>query len=522
MGLNNTKAMGVDGIPVAVLKQLSPVIAAPISHLIQKSFEQAAVPAGFKKATVLPLHKKLKPPHLPSSYRPVAILAAMSKILERAVLRQVSPHLAPLLPPTQFGFRPRRSTSTAIAYAHGSWAAARARGLVVAVAGYDLSSAFDTVDVDMVCRKLEEFGVEGRENRWFYNYLSDRQQQVKYNDGRSTFRPVHYGVPQGSILGPLLFLVLVADLPARIAGACAGNGSNNSNSSSNLEVGFSAYADDALCWVAGRSQEEVGHKLGHLSDIIVSYASENYLALNEEKTQVLWCSTKGGPLKVGSSVVAPADRLEVLGVSFDKALSPLPYVNSLLSSTKALTAVARRLSLHLPMGVLKTVMGSLYRGKIGYASLILKPRLKGSDHTSTAMSQLQVSINNLARATIGAKMNDRHKVQDLLKEAGFESLNRMTVYSIAMECWRAINLRDVPNGPLNPLGRILSPSLTSNSSARTRAVASGCLPPPTKLQSDTFTWWAHICWNASPLLRSASTMSAAKRAAKLLAEEAPF
>ena len=170
----------------------------------------------------------------------------------------------------------------------------------------------------------------------------------------------------------------------------------------------------------------------------------------------------------------------------------------------------------MTLALLKTVMGSLYRGKIGYASLVLKP--------SAIMSQLQVTVNNLARATIGAKKSDRHKVEDLLKEAGFDSINRMIVYSICMECWRALNLRDVPDGPLNPLGLILSPAanLSSSSSARTRAVANGCLPPPTKLQTDTFIWWAHTCWNASPLLRSATTLPAAKRAAKLLAEEAPL
>ena len=79
--------------------------------MIKMSFEHAVVPSGFKRALVLPLHKKNKPTHLPSSYRPVAILPAMSKIMERVVLQQVSFHLAPLLPPTQFGFRPKRSTT---------------------------------------------------------------------------------------------------------------------------------------------------------------------------------------------------------------------------------------------------------------------------------------------------------------------------------------------------------------------------------------------------------------------------
>ena len=126
----------------------------------------------------------------------------MTKVLERVVLRQVSPHLALLLHSEQFGFRPRRSTSAAIAYAHGSLAAARARGLVVAVAGYDLSSTFGTVDVNMVCSKLGCMCVVGEEKVGFQDYLSGRQQQVQYNGRRYSFRPVEYGVPQGSILCP--------------------------------------------------------------------------------------------------------------------------------------------------------------------------------------------------------------------------------------------------------------------------------------------------------------------------------
>ncbi len=519
LGLKNTPALGIDGIPVSVLKKLAPIIAAPIAHLVQKSFKSATVPSGFKKASVIPLHKKKKPPHLASSYRPVALLAALSKVLERVVLQQVSRHLAPLLPPTQFGFRPRRSTSTAIAYSHGSWMAARSRGMSVAVAGYDLSSAFDTVDVDMVSAKLQRFGILGKVNRWFLDYLSNREQQVQYNDAKSSFRKVKFGVPQGSILGPLLFLVLVADLPDQIS-SVAPNGTLAFDDGSEVEVGFSSYADDALCWVAGKDSLLLGKALEQLSTVIVSYMNKNYLALNEQKTQVLWSPCKGFPIKVGASLVPPAPKLEVLGVTYDKQLSPNPHLNSLITSTKGMAAVARRLALHLPVPLLKSVMGALVQGKVGYACLVLHPRFKHSDATNTLMSQLQVGVNDVARAIIGCRRSQRLKVEDLLQEAGLTSVNRMTIYAIAMECWRALNLR-VPNGPLNPLGAILSPNLVNVVVPRTRAATSGCLPPPTKHQVCSFVWWAHVCWNMSPLLRSATTVSAAKRAAKELALSAP-
>ena len=93
-----------------------------------------------------------------------------------------------------------------------------------------------------------------------------------------------------------------------------------------------------------------------------------------------------------------------------------------------------------------------------------------------------------------------------------------------MECWRALRLRDVPNGPLNPLGSLLSPPPTDTESKAppTRAVKSGCIPPPAKHQIDSFTWWGYTCWNSSPLLRLAPTVSAAKRAAAVLAAAAPI
>ncbi len=237
---------------------------------------------------------------------------------------------------------------------------------------------------------------------------------------------------------------------------------------------------------------------------------------------MLWSPNRGSPIQVGASVVSPSDKLDVLGVTFDKQLSPSPHLNSLFKSTKAMAALSRRLALHLPKDLLKTVMGALVHGRVGYACLVLPPRFKSTDPTNVLMSQLQIGMNDVARAVVGSRRSDRLKVEDLIKEAGFTSLNRMAIYAIAMECWRALSLRDVPDGPLNPLGAILSPPTLLRTPLRTRAVTNGCLPPPLKRQMNTFVWWAHTCWNASPLLRSANTVSAAKRAAKELAAASPF
>ena len=318
-------------------------------------------------------------------------------------------------------------------------------------------------------------------------------------------------------MGPLLFLVLVADLPSvllSLAGVDDG-----------VDIGVSTYADDTLCWVSGRRAEQVRDKLEELSDTIVAYATKNYLALNEAKTQVLWSSPRDLPIRVGSCQVAPGDKIDVLGVSFDKLLSPTPHLHSLISSAKTMTAMARRLSLHLPRDELKTVMGSLLRGRMGYACAVLPPRWRETDPLPTLMAQLQVNMNNVARSTIKCRKSDKITVANLLKESGFPSLNRMVVYTVAMECWRALSLRDVPGGPLNPLGSLLSPPDSDDgpsSRSRTRAALSGCLPPPSKVQVNSFTWWAYTCWNSSPALRMATNVSAAKKAANELAASTPL
>ena len=133
--------------------------------------------------------------------------------------------------------------------------------------------------------------------------------------------------------------------------------------------------------------------------------------------------------------------------------------------------------------------GSLLNGKIGYACAVFPPRFSAADPASTLMSQLQVSVNNVARATIGSSKCEKLRVENLLNDAGFPSINRLVIYTIAIECWRALNLRDVPDGPLNPLGSILSPP--SVCSGRTRAATSGCIPPPTRHQVESFCWWAY-------------------------------
>jgi hypothetical protein len=172
----------------------------------------------------------------------------MSKILEGLGKKDLERHLAAVngLPRSQHGFRPGRSCTTALASAHVQWKSAAASGKVVGIMGYDLSSAFDTVAKESLLPKLEATGISGRQLDWFASYMSSGQQCVVWNVAESGWLPVEYGVRQGSILGPILFLVIMAEIPEFIGGQ---------------ENSTSMYADDLGVWAVGKDVQEVVERL---------------------------------------------------------------------------------------------------------------------------------------------------------------------------------------------------------------------------------------------------------------------
>jgi hypothetical protein len=188
--LKNTEALGIDGIPVSILKKGVSVLATPIAHLVNRSLAEGVVPAGFKTAQIHPVHKGAgKSRTEPSSYRPVAILSALSKILEGIVKYDLEKYLAAVngLPKCQFGFRSRRGCTTALGTAQAAWLRGTRAGLVVGVMAFDLSAAFDTIAAARLLPKLEQLGIRGRALSWLAEYLSGRRQCVVWSTEASTY-----------------------------------------------------------------------------------------------------------------------------------------------------------------------------------------------------------------------------------------------------------------------------------------------------------------------------------------------
>ncbi len=508
--LRNTGALGADGISVASLKLGADAIASPLAHIARLSFQQGTFPSSFKMAIVTPVHKgRGKPAKEESSYRPVSILPAMSKVLEKLVLEPLSSHLSQLLPNSQFGFRPKRITVAAIAAAHGAWSKAKALKKAVVVAAYDMSSAFDTIDVNLLCTRLGEFGICGTPNQWFRSYLTDRQQKVTAHGTLSESHPVPYGVPQGSILGPLLFLVMMAGFP------------NFVDIKAHLG-GTIGYADDICCWVTADNDKDARSELERISTRLLEYAAIHKLSVNKAKTQVMWVRTTAGPcVSVGDALVTDSKSLDLLGVSFDKGLKTTLYLKAQASATKRICGAIAALSRHLPAFIVTKVARTLVLGKSGYgAAAAISPRLNESDSINSAVAALQVAINNVARSALCVHKRDKIPIADLLCDSSLPSINRLTVRGLALETWKAIRVRDGPSGQPNPLGCLIG--TPGQGSRFTRTVAASHLPPPLKCAMPTFVWYAYMLWNSHACLREATTLSEAKKAADHICNLVPL
>jgi hypothetical protein len=190
-------------------------------------------------------------------YRFVAILCGLSKVRETVAKEDLEVHMAAnnILPTLQLGFRRGRSCTTYLATAHAAWDTAKAKGKVVAVVGFNLSAAFNTIGREELFPKME--AIRGKSLKWFRSYLTDASQRLVWDGQVSDVLDVEYGVRQGSLLSPVLYLLHVSDLPLTL--------------DIRVSDGDSGYADDRVVWVVAEDHEEARHELQRLVNVMVDY-----------------------------------------------------------------------------------------------------------------------------------------------------------------------------------------------------------------------------------------------------------
>ena len=417
-----TKATGDDQLSCYLLKIACPVILQSLTKILNMSLVHGYVPDGLKSAKIVPIFKSGNTSDI-GNYRPISILPIVSKILERAVYTQLYEYINEhdLLHPNQSGFRPMHSTTTILAKMVNQWSRNVDGGDLTGVAFIDLRKAFDTVNHDILLAKLSSLGCSASALKWFSSYLSGRTQRVYLNKASSKPQVVVHGVPQGSILGPLLFSVYVNSMPLSVSNGI-----------------IDMYADDTTLTVHGKTTTEVEHKLSTALMQISEWLTRNRLVLNYDKTNVMVIGSKTKlrdtadfKVEINGIDLRRVHKTKCLGVMIDDELKWTDQVGKVVHTVQAKLGVIRRVKPYIPVHAVRLLYNAFILPHFDYCSQIWSERF--NMHTNKLL-KLQ---KRAARLILGEGYDTPSKV--LFNTLGWMPLQSRFIYQRAVLMYKCIN-----------------------------------------------------------------------------------
>ena len=327
--LNISKAAGPDGIRPRVLKELSSELASIFTLLFQASIHQQSLPDIWKHANVNPIYKKGDKTN-PSNYRPVSLTCITCKLLEHIICSSLMQHLNRhnILYPLQHGFREKRSCeSQLIEFVHDI-AFNIQKGHQNDVVVMDFAEAFDKVAHNRLLYKLSSYGVKGNTLGWIGSFLSGRSQKVVLEGKSSSSAPVLSGVPQGSVLGPILFLIYINDLPEYV-----------SNSTVRL------FADDTLLYLTIHNSSDC-IKLQEDLNNLERWESDWQMSFHPDKSKVIHITTKKKHIihkyTLHGHTLSSVPQIKYLGVNISQDLKWNSHINSVSSKANQTLGFLKR------------------------------------------------------------------------------------------------------------------------------------------------------------------------------------
>ena len=353
------QSCGLDSLSVNLLKAIKDEISDALVILVNQTLATGIFPASLKIAKVIPIYKKGDINDL-SNYRPISVLPVISKIYEKIIANQINEYFLnnKLFIDNQYGFRNRHSTELAALEIIDRTLLAMDRNECPIHVYLDLSKAFDTIDHNILIAKLQHYGIKGVACSLFKSYLSNRKQCVRYDEVTSSLRDITTGVPQGSILGPLLFIIYINDIVA-----------------ASDFFNFISYADDTTLFFSMNSftitdSSRINAELSKIS----KWLSVNKLALNVNKSKYMVFHTKQRQVTAPTLIIDEkrlecVDEFELLGIVVDKHLKWQSHINKIATKVSKTIGIISRLKNFVPQHYLRLLYSTLILPHFTYGIL---------------------------------------------------------------------------------------------------------------------------------------------------------
>ncbi|KAK3098946.1 hypothetical protein FSP39_024557 [Pinctada imbricata] len=338
--LDVNKSAGIDTIGPRILKISAPVITKPLTTMINMSIASGIFPDKLKTAKVTPIYKKGDKSD-PGNYRPISILPTISKLFERHITSQIYDFLMQydLLMKEQSGFRKSHSCQTALTKLTEKWISDIDNGNITGISLLDFRKAFDLVNHRILLDKMKFYNFTSNTLLWLESYLANRTQTVQIGNVASNLAPITCGVPQGSVLGPVLFLMYINDLPLHVKNSV-----------------LDLFADDATLHKAHNNLSDIEHHMNEDIDHICCWCKENQMVINEDKTKCMLVGTHQKisrlpcnilKLKVNERPIENLTSDKLLGVHIDNHLQFDKHITEVCKSVTQKISLLRKIKKYL-------------------------------------------------------------------------------------------------------------------------------------------------------------------------------